>query len=126
MKAKQYLKDDKGSINIEFMGLLPFIIIIFVVFVQVLISGYSILLAQKAVHESAKVYSITGNESEARDVLDEFTSTSLLGYSDFDVKNEGDNYFTVNFTGKHGIFIGPSSWRDLFELPHYTYSRMIE
>ncbi|SES21527.1 hypothetical protein SAMN04487944_12414 [Gracilibacillus ureilyticus] len=126
MKSKQYISNEKGSINIEFMGLLPFILILLVVFVQILLSGYSILLAQKGAHESAKVYSITGSVTEAEDVLKEITSTSLLNYSDFEVINEGNSYFTVQFTGEHGILIGPDSWRDLIELPHYTYSRMIE
>lgn len=127
MTKKSLLHNEKGSLSIEFMGLLPFIAIVVIVFFQVIGTGFSLLLAQKAVHESAKVYSITGSELEARDALDAVIgSSSILSYSNFSVTNEGDGFFTVKITGEHGIVFGPDSWRRIYDLPHYAYSRMIE
>jgi len=123
----KYLRDEEGSLSIEFMGLLPFFFILFLVFFQILGSGFSMLLAQKGVNESAKVYSITGSEIEAEEALQSVIgSSSILDYSDLGVADEGDGYFTVKMTGNHGIVFGPDSWRQLIQLPHQAYSRSIE
>lgn len=127
MKRKGIINNEDGALNIEFMGLLPYIIIIFLVLIQVVGSGYSILLAQKAINESAKVYSITGSVSDAENAVKKIVdSNELLSYEDFSISNEGNGYFTARFTGEHSILIVPKKWRGAFSLPHRTYSRALE
>lgn len=124
---KKWFKNEDGSLSIEFMGIFPFFLILFLIFFQILGSGYSLLLAQKAVHESAKVYSLTKDEEEAKATLGTVIgSSSILGYESFKITDNEDGYFTVEFTGKHGIVFGPSSWRQIIDLTHGTYSRVIE
>ncbi|WP_169823919.1 TadE/TadG family type IV pilus assembly protein [Bacillus marinisedimentorum] len=62
---KKRLRSEEGSAAIEFLALTPFIILVFLIFWQLLITGYSVVVARSAVNEAAKVYSVTGIESEA-------------------------------------------------------------
>ncbi|RLL46507.1 pilus assembly protein [Oceanobacillus piezotolerans] len=120
-------KNENGSLSIEFIGLLPFFFILFLAFWQIIGSGASLLLAQNAVNESAKVYSVTANVTEAENTLQSVIgSSTILSYEDFNITQDSEGNFTVSITGKHGIVFGPPSWRDVFEVTHQTYSRVIE
>ncbi len=62
---KKRVQGEEGSAAIEFLALTPFVIMVFLIFWQLLIAGYSVVVARSAVNEAAKVYSVTGVESEA-------------------------------------------------------------
>jgi Flp pilus assembly protein TadG len=59
------LKNEKGSSTIEFLGILPLILLVVMIAWQLIVSVQAVVVAQSAVNEAAKVYSITENSSEA-------------------------------------------------------------
>lgn len=61
------LKNEKGSATIEFLGMLPFVFLIVLIFWQFLVAGYALMVTQSAVNEAAKTYAITSDIEEARD-----------------------------------------------------------
>lgn len=124
---RKLFQNEDGSLSIEFIGLFPFFLILILVFFQILGSGYSLLLAQKAVHESAKVYSLTESKQQASEMVDNVIgASSILAHENFKVHERGDGYFAVEFTGRHGIVFGPDSWKQMINLPHKTYGKVIE
>lgn len=127
MKQMVLKGNEKGSLSIEFIGILPFVIVIFAVFWQLIGTGSSLLIAQKAINESAKVYSITKEPIEAKEIVDEIIgSNTLLDYSNFNVEEDREGYFKVKFTGHHKIIFLPEKWRRTFSIPQQSFSRVIE
>ncbi|MGR3762512.1 TadE/TadG family type IV pilus assembly protein [Rossellomorea sp. NS-SX7] len=59
------LKNEKGSSTIEFLGILPLILVVVMIAWQLIVSVQAVVVAQSAANEAAKVYSITENSSEA-------------------------------------------------------------
>lgn len=120
-------RNEQGSLSIEFIGLLPFVIILFLIIWQLIGTGTSLLMAQKAVNESAKVYSITKDTSDAeRAVRNIIGSNSSMNYTNFSVQYEGDKYFNVKFDANYKIVFLPERWRKTFTIPHKSYSRVLE
>ncbi len=64
-RKKRYLSNEKGSVTIEFIGILPLVFLIMLICWQFLIGAYAVITAQAAANEAAKVFAITQNESEA-------------------------------------------------------------
>src|SRR5699024_204669 len=129
MNKKFSFKNEDGSLSIEFMGLLPFVLILFLVLWQLIGTGSSLLMAQKAISESAKVYSITEDRGEAENAVREIIGdSSSLDYSQFNIVEEGDGYFRVKFIGNYKAVFLPLEWQEkyAFEVPHQSYSRVIE
>ncbi|MCA1042487.1 pilus assembly protein [Bacillus infantis] len=59
------LKSERGSATIEFLAMVPLVLLILMIFVQFLVAGYAVMVAQSAVNEAAKVYSTSGDMGEA-------------------------------------------------------------
>ncbi len=65
IKIPNEIKNEKGSSTIEFLGILPLILVVVMIAWQLIVSVQAVVVAQSAANEAAKVYSITENSSEA-------------------------------------------------------------
>lgn len=94
--TSKYLKNEKGSATVEFIGILPFVFLILLILWQFLTGVYAVIIAQSAANEAAKVYAITKSSSEAKDAAEQIVNTAGGGIS-FDSGNiSGDgSYFTA-------------------------------
>lgn len=59
------IKNEKGSASIEFLGMVPLLLLLFVMLWQFLVIGYALIVTHSAVNEGAKVYAVTADSSEA-------------------------------------------------------------
>ena len=62
---KKRLNNEKGSASIEFLGMVPLLLLLFVMLWQFLVVGYALIVTQSAVNEGAKVYAVTEDPLEA-------------------------------------------------------------
>lgn len=67
---KKRLKNEKGSATLEFLGMMPFVLLMMLMLWQVVAGAYVLIAARSAVNEAAKVYSTTGSVIEARQASD--------------------------------------------------------
>ncbi|PFK47106.1 MULTISPECIES: TadE family protein [Bacillus cereus group] len=73
---KRLLKNEEGSATLEFIGILPIVIIFFVFLWQFSLVTYSYFLGHSAANEAAKVYSITGNSAKANSIIQKTIGTN--------------------------------------------------
>jgi hypothetical protein len=59
------IKNEKGSASIEFLGMVPLLLMFFAMLWQFLVVGYALIVTHSAVNEGAKVYAVTEDPSEA-------------------------------------------------------------
>ena len=73
MMIKKRLDNEQGSATIEFLGMVPLVLLIMMIFWQFLVAGYAVIISQSALNEAAKTYAITsGNISETNATASEF------------------------------------------------------
>ncbi|CAM3502627.1 hypothetical protein AB1399_00890 [Hydrogenibacillus schlegelii] len=107
----QGLKDDRGVETIEFLMMLPFYVILFFIFLQVITLGLQFFVSQHAVNEAAKVYAVTGDLNQAREMAARIVGT---GYPDEDehrrslmrmesLNISGDDSFTVTMRVRYWL-----------------------
>ncbi len=73
MKIRKELTNEQGSATIEFLGMVPLILFIMMIFWQFLVAGYAVIISQSAVNEAAKTYATTsGDLNEANTAANEF------------------------------------------------------
>ncbi|PFG03894.1 TadE/TadG family type IV pilus assembly protein [Bacillus sp. es.034] len=87
-KLKEKLKSEEGSSTIEFLGILPFILLVVMIAWQLIVSVQAVVVAQSAANEAAKVYSITEDSVEATEAAKR-------------IVNAGGSYLT--FSGASGM-----------------------
>ena len=66
MKKFKSIRNEKGSMSIEFLGILPFYFLFFLLLWQVVASGYAVLSLKSAANDGAQVYALTKSHSEAK------------------------------------------------------------
>lgn len=114
------IKSEKGSVTVEFIGILPFVFLILLILWQFLTGVYAVIIAQSAANEAAKVYAITGSSGEAMSAARQIVSSAGGGISyngsKSGIKNESDSYFTAQI----GVEL------DLFFIPEFIKENMSE
>lgn len=63
---RKKINNEEGSATIEFLGMVPLVLLIAMILWQFLVAGYAVIVTQSALNEAAKTYSVTANEGEAR------------------------------------------------------------
>ncbi|MBO8164394.1 MAG: pilus assembly protein [Brevibacillus sp.] len=100
MLSKQdFFNSQKGSVTIEFIGILPAVFIAMLVLWQFLLGVYAVIVTQSAANEAAKVYAITGDESEAEQAAENIVETAgeTLTFGHVSITHTAsDGYFTVH------------------------------
>lgn len=73
---KKWIKNERGSATIEFLSMIPLILLVMLIFGQFLVAGYAVIITQSAANEAAKRYSVTESKEEAIEAANKVISTS--------------------------------------------------
>jgi len=112
MKGIKGLKNEKGALSIEFLGILPFYFLFFLLLWQVVASGYAVLSLKSAANDGASVYAMTENASEAQNaVMQSIGSSSLLTGSSVAITPQGNGAFTLTVNAQHPLVFVPTEWK---------------
>lgn len=112
MKGIKVLKNEKGALSIEFLGILPFYFLFFLLLWQVVASGYAVLSLKSAANDGASVYAMTENASEAQNaVMQSIGSSSLLTGSSVAITPQGNGSFTLTVNAQHPLVFVPAEWK---------------
>ena len=98
MNSKKYIKNEEGSATIEFLGILPFILLVLVIMWQLIVTIHAVILVQSAANEAGKVYSLTKDSSVASAAASDIISAggSYLSFQNAPISGEKKYTATVN------------------------------
>jgi hypothetical protein len=129
LQMKKRIQEEKGSFTLEFLMVLPYYLFFLLIIWQAVASGITIMQAQSAVNEAAKVYSVTGNDVEAEKVAEEVIGNSdIMDFEEFTIPPHSGKEFVAEVKLKHGLVFIPKEWRSKasVELTHSATGRVIE
>ncbi|MGE6260558.1 pilus assembly protein [Heyndrickxia sporothermodurans] len=123
MKRIKYIKNEKGALSIEFLGILPFYFLLFLFLWQVVASGYAVFIAKTAVNEAVKAYSLNNGDmniatQKAKQVLG---NSSVIEFKDlqrdssYHPGKKGE--FKLILKTKHPLVFIPDKWKNSSSLP---------
>lgn len=97
MRLKRIAANEKGSVTVEFIAILPFVFLIMLICWQFLVGVYGVIISQSAANEAAKVYAITGNSGEAMQAAKNVVNAAggYISFNDCDITGNGSGYFTA-------------------------------
>ncbi|WP_075618560.1 hypothetical protein [Paenisporosarcina indica] len=112
MKGIKAIRNEKGALSIEFLGILPFYFLFFLLLWQVVASGYAVLSLKSAANDAASVYAMTENANEAQAAMQQSIGGSLLltGAS-ISVTPQGSGSFTLTVSAQHPLVFVPAEWK---------------
>ncbi|MFS0554933.1 TadE/TadG family type IV pilus assembly protein [Brevibacillus sp. 179-C9.3 HS] len=101
-RLTRQLSNEKGSVTIEFIGILPLIFLFMLICWQFLLGIYGIIAAQSAANEAAKVFAITGNQDSALNAAKKVLNGAGggIGY------NGGESYIEYKDEGYFKVIVG--------------------
>lgn len=112
MKDLSYIKNEKGAISFEFLGILPFYFLFFLLLWQVVASGFAVMTLKSAANDGALEYALTQSEYEAtQTVLKSIGGSELLANPSVIVSTDPNDSFTLQVTVTHPLVFVPSQWR---------------
>lgn len=112
LKKFKTIRNERGSMSIEFLGILPFYFLFFLLLWQVVASGYAVLSLKSAANDGAQVYALTGSESDAREAVNEsIGNSSLLTNATVTVSPGGDGLFDFTISARHPLVFIPEKWK---------------
>lgn len=92
---KRKLKEEEGSATLEFLGIMPFMLLVVVIMWQMIVTVHGVVLIQSAANEAGKVYAITKDKSEASAAAQDIVSNAS-GYLTFQsAPITGDRNYTA-------------------------------
>lgn len=121
---KKMLREERGSMTLEFLMVFPYYLFFFLILWQVVVSGITFMKAQSAVNEAAKVYSITADIDEARDKAKEIIGSSdIITIQKFYIdppKPTDDFQAIIEFN--HSLVFIPTDWRKHFGSKDFSFN----
>ncbi|UOQ83623.1 pilus assembly protein [Gracilibacillus salinarum] len=109
---KKQLKNEKGALSIEFLGILPFFFMFFLLLWQVVASGYALHTVKMATNAGAKTYAATTDIDEAKDTITEaIGSSSVIDYQSMNVVPLNNGKFELNLEVSHSLIFVPDEWK---------------
>ncbi|WP_269919553.1 pilus assembly protein [Caldifermentibacillus hisashii] len=119
MKREKRLKNEEGAISFEFLGILPFYFMLFLLLWQVVASGYALMTAKTAANEAAKVFALEEDELKAENKAKEVIGkSSVLLLEKFEVVPVSSDPtmpvgedFKVKMDLKHQLVFVPKEWK---------------
>ncbi|HZG17677.1 MAG TPA: TadE family protein [Candidatus Bathyarchaeia archaeon] len=96
MAVKRMITSEKGSVTVEFIGILPLVFLIMMICWQFLVGVYGVITAQAAANEAAKVYAITRNSGEALNAARNVVNAAGGGIGYVSGNIDHGTYFTAN------------------------------
>ncbi|RTQ94046.1 TadE/TadG family type IV pilus assembly protein [Lysinibacillus telephonicus] len=115
METRKILKNERGSLSIEFLGILPLYFLLFLLLWQVVASGYAVISLKAAASDAAKVYAVSEDYYETKEVIDEsIGGASILQDHQFVIRNVpgSSDLFEITITAKHPLVFLPDSIAD--------------
>jgi len=113
MKEGNLLKEERGSLSIEFLGILPLYFLLFLLLWQVVASGYAVLSIKATASDAAQVYAVSEDYYETKKVIDESLSgSSIVQNHQFVIRNVGgsSDLFEIKITASHPLVFLPNSF----------------
>ncbi|MFO1442100.1 pilus assembly protein [Bacillus sp. Bva_UNVM-123] len=125
---KRWVKNERGSATIEFLSMIPLILLVMMIFWQFLVAGYAVIITQSAANEAAKIYSVTESKEQATEAANKIVSTSgdnLKLRTDYEIINRssGSRDFTATVTVDMRLQFLPK--KILGVLPPITFNKEI-
>ncbi|MFC4388029.1 pilus assembly protein [Gracilibacillus marinus] len=107
------LKNEKGALSIEFLGILPFFFLFFLLLWQVVASGYAIHTVKTATNAGAKTFAATTDIYEAEDTVKQaIGDTSVVDYENMQVVMlDSNGKFELNVKVRHSLIFVPTQWK---------------
>ncbi|HHW38076.1 MAG TPA: pilus assembly protein [Bacillales bacterium] len=128
-KIKKKLKEEKGSMTLEFLMVMPYYFFFFLLLWQAVASGITFMNVQSAVNEAAKTYSVTGDTDKAFEVAQNAIGFSdIMYFENFSILPKSSKEFVAKIEVKHGLVFIPKEWRNTiqpFDIDLEVASRMI-
>ena len=116
MKVRKLLKDERGSLSIEFLGILPLYFLLFLLLWQVVASGYAVISLKAVASDAAQVYAVSEDYYEKKEVVDHsLGGSSLLKNHSFVIQNVHGSaaLFEIKITARHPLVFLPDSMANL-------------
>ena len=118
LKKFKSIRNERGSMSIEFIGILPFYFMFFLLLWQVVASGYAVLSLKSAANDGAQVYALTGDYREAVDAVKEsIGDSSLLTNPLVTVSSGGPGLFDLKISAKHSLVFIPEKYKSKMSVP---------
>jgi hypothetical protein len=113
MSGKNKLNNERGAITFEFLGILPFFFMFFLLLWQVVASGYAVFTAKTAVNNAAKTFAATNDINEAEQVaIQTIGTSSVISYKNMQVVFlDGQGKFELKLSADHQLVFVPSPWK---------------
>lgn len=112
LKKFKSIRNERGSMSIEFIGILPFYFLFFLLLWQVVASGYAVLSLKTAANDGAQVYALTGSEFKAMEAVNEsIGNSSLLTNATVSVSDGGNGLFDLKISARHPLVFIPEKWK---------------
>ncbi|MDE3840776.1 hypothetical protein C0966_15990 [Bacillus methanolicus] len=106
-------QNEKGSVSIEFLGILPFYFMLFLLLWQVVASGYAVFTAKTAVNNAAKTYAATNKIDQAeKSAKETLGSSNVITYKDLVPTDLGNGKFKLILYTNHSLTFIPKQWRE--------------
>lgn len=108
------IKNERGSLSIEFLGILPFYFLFFLLLWQVVASGYAVIHLKSVASDAAKVYAVSEDYYEAKDLIDKAIGDSeLLKNHTFDIREDVYNpaLFVITIKADHSLVFLPENFK---------------
>lgn len=118
LKAFRLIRNEKGSLSIEFIGVLPFYFLFFLLLWQVVASGYAVISIKSAANDGAQMYALTGSYQEALETVNEsIGNSSLITNVTIDIPSNGDGRFELKVNARHPLVFIPEKWKSKMSVP---------
>nr|WP_156647136.1 TadE/TadG family type IV pilus assembly protein [Lentibacillus sp. JNUCC-1] len=114
-------RNEEGSATIEFLGIVPIVLIVMMVVVQFVVGIHGVIVAQSAVNEYADVYSVTGDSGEAGATAQKILDTTSYVSGNVAVSQVNDKYFTADIDVDISLIFLPKKLRNGY-IPDISYS----
>ncbi|WLR52595.1 TadE/TadG family type IV pilus assembly protein [Bacillus tianshenii] len=104
------IQDEKGSMTVEFMAVLPLIFLLLLICWQFLVGAYAVVATKSAVNEAAKVYAITEDAGKAQAAAEKVIQANdhILSYEGSTISSpDSEGYFDVEIEVKLALVFLP-------------------
>ncbi len=114
VRFRDKLKNERGSLSIEFLGILPFYFLFFLLLWQVVASGYAVIHLKSVASDAAKVYAVSEDYYETKDLIDKAIGNSeLLNNHSFEIRQDVYNpeLFVITLKANHSLVFLPGDFK---------------
>lgn len=107
-------RNEKGALSFEFLGILPFFFLFFIILWQVVASGYAIYTIKTAANEGAKTFAMTQDVTETEDMVKTaIGNTTVVTYKGLQVVPlDGSGKFEIQVKVAHPLIFIPNNWKE--------------